>query len=670
MLAALLCLASTVRASEKLDHIVRVDYSTLGMDTVTHSSGEQFLRLDIAGLDNVAETNEPTVPVKLLTFEVPTYVNNFKVTLNSYTTVGTRTLPLALAPMEHLTTNEAIEGVSKQVVYGAGYSTTPTAPVAEVVDEYFVDGLRHFVTVRVTPVLYTHATRSVRLCDRLSVSLAYDDCTAADMKFTPIKVAKGVQFAHTIDDSTLAAKSSRRVKAQVASGTLQPQIKEYLILVPNNLKEGVGRLAAWKRQKGYNVKVQTFETIYAMPAYKVGSNTDCFDEAASVREWMKKYYTDNGAFYCLIIGDYRTSAPIRKFSSGQPSSSDPNYEGYVPSDVYFCDLTSKDWHMEKTAAGIYTQRIYETTISPTVFVGRLLCNSQVHIGNFVDKVILYEANPGKGDTSYLGNALKVKHQDARKYSKSGGEKSLFDEVDTYTLTTIEANDSTRFDALRPTAEEVLDEMNKNGIYSFLCHGAPDVITLASIYPNPDSNRKRGLKALSEYNPDSWTFPEKNAGLDRLTNFDSPSVAFSIACTIAPFDKVKAMETHEYNMVSSFTCAGKYGGPLFIANTRNGSWGVSNDIEVEVGNYVKQNQSIGYAVNQSKNLASASKYYRFINNIIGDPELKIWIHAPGKQTARATYDNGSLSLSNCTSKKINFGIQNGISSYIGTLPPLQ
>ena len=213
LLAAAVSLPAMVQAAEKLDYTVNVDYSTLGVDPVVHSSGEKFVRLDIAGLDNMAETNEPTLPVRMLTFEVPTYVNNFSVKLNSYTTFGTRTLPLALAPMECLTTNEAIEGVSNPVVYGAGYSATPTAPTAEVVDEYFVDGLRHFVTVRVTPVLYTHATKSVKLCNRLSVSLAYDDCSAADMKFTPIKVAKGVQFAHRIDDSTLAATSSPRVNA-------------------------------------------------------------------------------------------------------------------------------------------------------------------------------------------------------------------------------------------------------------------------------------------------------------------------------------------------------------------------------------------------------------------------------------------------------------------------
>lgn len=671
LIAAAVSLPAMVQAAEKLDYTVNVDYSTLEVDTVVHSSGEKFVRLDIAGLDNMAETNEPTLPVRLLTFEVPTYVNNFSVKLNSYTIFGTRTLPLALAPMECLTTNEAIEGVSNPVVYGAGYSATPTAPTAEVVDEYFVDGLRHFVTVRVTPVLYTHATKSVKLCNRLSVSLAYDDCNAADMKFTPIKVAKGVQFAHRIDDSTLAATSSRRVNARAASGTLEPQIKEYLILTPDSLKEGVARLVAWKRQKGYNVKVQTFESIYSMPNYAVGSNANCFDEAASVREWMKKYYADNGAFYCLIIGDYRTSAPIRKFYRSKdndiiPYESDPNHDYYIPSDVYFADLVTKDWHMEKTIAGIYSQHILYTPISPTIYTGRLLCSTRTHIDNFIDKVILYEAYPGKGDSSYLNNALKVKHQDAKNYSIFGGGISIFDVVDSYNLTVIEANDSTDFETLRPTAQQVLKEMNKNGIYSILCHGAPDVITLASLYPNPGSNRARGLKAMSDYNPNSWTFPEKNAGLDRLTNFDSPSIAFSIACTIAPFDEVTAMRTHEYNMVSAFTCAGKFGGPLFITNTRPGSWGGSNFIEAEIGKYIKQNYSIGYSMSQSQIKNSLSKNLRFTINIIGDPELKIWLHAPAKlATAKATFSNGTLTLTNFKSKANSFGIRCGNSSYIGT-----
>lgn len=679
LLAAAVSLPVMVRASEKLDYTVNVDYSTLEVDTVVHSSGQIFVRLDIAGLDNVAETNEPTLPVRMLTFEVPTYVNNFSVKLNSYTTFGTRTLPLALAPMECLTTNEAIEGVSNPVVYGAGYSATPTAPTAEVVDEYFVDGLRHFVTVRVTPVLYTHATKSVKLCNRLSVSLTYDDCNAADMKFTPIKVAKGVQFAHHIDDSTLAATSSRRVNARAASGTLEPQIKEYLILTPDSLKEGVARLVAWKRQKGYNVKVQTFESIYSMPNYAVGSNANCFDEAASVREWMKKYYADNGAFYCLIIGDYRTSAPIRYYTKNRYAT-DIHSQSYVPTDTYFADLGSNlDFYISR--GGIYSTDLDSAKFSPTIPVGRLLCNKIDHITNFIDKVILYESNPGRGDSSYLLNGMVAKHENCKI------AYTVFDSTDIFDVKTFDAKPASLFENLRPTARDVLDRIENSGLLSLSCHGSPISIRLANNIEHSTWHASRQILARSEYRSvDPGAFPEPNIGLNTLNNYNNPSIAYSIACDIAPFDLQKGWENREYdkeyNFVSSFVCGEKYGGPAFLANSREGlmGWwidsicfghGPSDLLELAFSKLLSSELTIGIMENYSKCKFGArntenGKFIRSGHNLIGDPELKIWLHSPGKRsTAEASFSNGTLTMANFKSKANSFGIRCGDSSYIGT-----
>lgn len=664
MLAAAVSLPAMVRASEKLDYTVNVDYSTLEVDTVVHSSGEKFVRLDIAGLDNVAETNEPTLPVRMLTFEVPTYVNNFSVKLNSYTTVRTMTLSRAIAPMECLTTNEAIEGVSNPVVYGAGYSATPTAPTAEVVDEYFVDGLRHFVTVRVTPVLYTHATKSVKLCNRLSVSLAYDDCNAADMKFTPIKVAKGVQFAHRIDDSTLAATSSRRVNARAAFGTLEPQIKEYLILTPDSLKEGVTRLVAWKRQKGYNVKVQTFESIYSMPGYAVGSNANCFDEAASVREWMKKYYADNGAFYCLIIGDYRTSAPIRKFKSSFADLTDLNDKRYDPTDTYFADLsTTSGWTFSLDRSGIYSSYTGSAIFSFSIPVGRLLCNSINEIETFTDKLILYESYPGKGNSEYLTHGTLIKHYDAITYSDN---KHIFNFIDNFIVTEHDDNNEAELRDLKPYVKDVMASLNRSGLYSFQVHGSPSYFRIATVRDTTGRwPQDRCISSKTEYRvTNSALRADENNGLDALTNFNSPSVLYSLSCEVAPFDNRNPK--YPCNLAASFTVGGDYGGPLALMNTRDGYFGSSAEMESVFSQCISQNLKVGIAENISKRKAH-SKSIICRHSIIGDPELAIWLHSPGKRsTAKASFSNGTLTINNFTSKANNIGFRCGNSSYIGTL----
>ena len=240
LFAAACALSLPLAASEELNYTVKIDYSTMRTDTVTHSSGQQFCEVNVDGLQNVAELNDPLLPVKILVFEVPTYVNNFSVSLKSYSVLGNKMLPLAIAPREEFTTGDSESDNSAVPSFGNGYSAIHDTPAAEVVDEYFVDGTRHFVAIKVSPVLYFHSSKTLRLYNNLAVALTYNDCSVTDMAFTPIQ-SKGFQYAHKIDDTLIAAKSLRVANRVQSNDQIKPDISEYVIITPDSLKNALDK---------------------------------------------------------------------------------------------------------------------------------------------------------------------------------------------------------------------------------------------------------------------------------------------------------------------------------------------------------------------------------------------------------------------------------------------
>lgn len=642
----------SVRAAESLQYLVNVDYGSAIIGTAEHSSGEVFQTINIPGLDYLAIENDPSIPVKYVKFEVPVYVNDFKVSITSSTFNRTLTLSRPIIPFEALTTNEVMEGVSKEVVYGQGYSSIAAGPVARVSDEYFVNGYRHFVIVEVNPMVYHHNTLKIDCYSSIGIKLEYSDCTASELKFRPIRSGK-FQDVHPIDEMSIAARSSSLSRKTTQSLPKDTLTDHYVFITPVSLKNSLQRLVNWKRQKGYKVTVKTVEDILSDSKYKVGSNPKCFDKESSVREWMKEFLLSSGTFYCLIVGDFQTSAPIRKFKYPYnidtiPNNwTDPCIDEYIPTDVYFADLTS-EWTLDRCEAGMFVGNVTADKFSPTIPVGRLLCWTEQQVKNFTDKVILYEMYPGKGKSSYLSKGFVVKHQD---FFKNGRNYStVFTYTDKFDVQTLKSNASEIFESLKPYAEEVIAGMKVAGLYSLQGHGGTSKITFAkrnvpdSMYP-----KYRSIRALEEYvRQDTESRWEKGAGLDMLKNPNCPAVAYSWACSIAPYDGRYELPEWVYNMASSFTVAGNFGGPAFLANTRQGWFCCSGDLEDNFAKHIEDNLSIGILENKSKEgykswgpLAGFAKY---THNIIGDSEIKIWTESPVEMEGTVTLQSGKFEFS--------------------------
>ena len=652
-----------VRATESLQYLVNVDFGSAIIGTAEHSSGEVFQTINIPGLDYLAIENDPSIPVKYVKFEVPVYVNDFKVSITSSTFNRTLTLSRPIIPFEALTTNEVLEGVSKEVVYGQGYSSIATGPMARVSNEYFVNGYRHFVIVEVNPMVYHHNTLKIDCYSSIGIKLEYSECTASDLKFRPIKTDK-FQDVHPVDGLSISSRSLSVSPNDTLSQAKNFLIEHYVFITPASLKNSLQRLVNWKRQKGYKVTVKTVEDILSDSKYKIGSNSRCFDREASVREWMRDFYSTWGGFYCLIVGDFQTSAPIRKFEypdtvdKQRPLDwTDPYIDEYIPTDVYFADLVT-DWNLKRCDAGMFVGNVTTDKFSPTIPVGRLLCWTEQQVRNFIDKVILYEMYPGKGNSSYLSKGFVVKHQDF--FGFSWEYPTLFSYTDKFDVQTLKSNSSEIFDSLKPYAEEVIAGMKLAGLYSLQGHGGTSKITFAkrkgpsTIYP-----KNRSIRALEEYvrqNTESrW---EKGAGLDMLKNPNCPAVAYSWACSIAPYDGRYELPGWVYNMASAFTVAGKFGGPAFLANTRQGWFCCSGDLEDNFAKHIEDNLSIGVLENKSKEECPywqpKAGFAKYTHNIIGDSEIKIWTESPVEMAGTVTFQSGKF-VFNGSPARYSYGV---------------
>lgn len=624
----LVCLMSLLGVAKSIPYKLTLDYSTMTVDTITHRSGEDFSYVRIDGLTNSADVNEPTVPIKSLTFEVPPLSRNFTIKILSSTLESRIKLPMALYPFELIPTKNEDSYDEWPLILGTGYTNTPAVPSIQVIEDFFLDASRHFVNVQVNPTVYDHKTRVLKLYNNLSLSLEYEECTLADMSYKPHLNGKNRVY-HRIKDIAASYDGSRS-----NSTTNEPEnvLDTYIVITPKSLTTGAEKLAAWKRQKGYKVVVKTVESILEDATYKVGSNSRCFDRESAVRSWLYDYkynLNESKAFYCLIIGDYRNGAPVRKFKSVSGDVLEVDGSSYSPSDLYFADLETV-WEFNKDSSGLYSCTYYDKPFSPSIPVGRLICTKNEEIDRYIKKLILYETFPGRGNTDYLDRGILCKHDNA-----VDERRDIFTYNKNISVTEYNDNKAEKWEDLRPEPSDVIESMKDAGLYSFQVHGHPIILSLATLKKRkvywPED---RTIGALSEYShTTSYLSSEEHNCLDELTNFDKPSILYSLGCECAPFDNyLNYNDQWEYNFGSAFTVAGDFGGPLALLNTREGYFGSSATLEMIFGSYISEGRKVGFAENETRKAPGVDRLIACRHNIIGDPELTIWTSAPDKMDA--------------------------------------
>ena len=670
-LLTLLLIIGVSKAFAGTETVVRnYDVSSL---TITPAEGDgiSYSKLEFGDLYTSQEVGAPELPVEYVRFIVPVASKGFTATVSMMGSTITHRLLSRIWPVQ---SPVRIDGRTIPVFVAPdenAYAKNHEAR-AEVVDDSFIDGCNHIVTVAVYPVAYSDADRTVKAASQIEVKLSFVECSVAELDTKPIFPPLPSPYFQiedmVVNTVSVPAYAPRR------SVTIDSVPERYYIITPKNLEEPLRHLATWKGQKGYQVTVKFIEDIYATSRYAIGqtcmfdngTSEEIVDSAASLRAYLKDQYIAHGSYFCLLVGDYRTPMPIRRTRSKSLESAykyeydfNPCGEYYTPTDTYFSDFTTK-WDLTKwSREKIYSTYEWNIVYAPDVVTGRLLCSQPKEIENYLRKLIIYESNPGLGDVLYLQNHLYFE-QDSWKFVKdnegndvkvengsllgtSAGARNTFSP---FPETTTLIADSCRF---KPDGtphihkgKDIIKAIGASGYSNWYAHGSPTRIGTCHwfhfIIPITSYTDEQAYGKRSEY--------DYEIGLDMMDNRNKPSVAYSVSCDIAPFDMfVSGREITDnlgrlidrvnghifdvpYNFGGAFTVAGDFGGPALLCNTRFGWFSSGFEIHRRFHQLLAKNPIIGIAETLSKSQCSES-HARVTHHLIGEPEFKMWTVLPRK-----------------------------------------
>lgn len=628
----------------QISYTATFDQHLLTTDTVSEN-GDSYLRLRYPDLWTQSTAGTPELPVHYLRFSVPCDATDFTVSVTGETTTAARyTLPVYPTqppiPSNRNTSEQPFVSPDSTVYSNNRY--WPAVPV-QVVDEGFLDGDNHIVTVAVWPISYAPTDGEILFRNSVSVRLDYSVKNAGSENPSRLRAisrrttgrnnvrwgkeeAKRIVVNPAQVDGFAPATATRSASSRTV--TTLPDF-EYTVVTSRELAPAFDRLIGWKRQKGYSAGVVCIEDILACPDFQGGdlvSNID--DDAGKLRAYLKYAYDSGSLRYALLAGDY-TVLPIR-YGCGDHNYSSTKIvsnNSKIPTDIYFSDFNG-NWN--KDGDDHYGESTHDKVdFYPEIFVGRLLCTSRQEIANYTEKLIRYERNPGNGDYSYLQKAFYCQSDQMQRDNEAGIIKSAWGTT-FYQDTVIEEFPSYETQSVtKPTGADVIREMNNRyGFFSWHGHGAPAGITV----------RSRGVNDWDNYaivpfdgvlDKDSVHYSmnvEVGHGLDNLTNQDYPAIAYSIACDVTPFDIFERYDI-KYNIGSSFTVAGLYGGPAFLGNTRVGWIGPSVRLEKL---FVEQIKSNSYQLGVAEALSKATfndDWCKQTHSLIGCPEFEMWTDIP-------------------------------------------
>lgn len=684
MVMAMTVLGVTARSAITYQATYHQSQATLGTDTL---GGVTYSTVSYQGLYNDGAPGAPSLPVDYIKFSVPYNATNFSVSTtvsSSFTLYPEILYPCQPIRLMNDTTPLIITLPDSAIYYSNTYYPSQRAWV---VDEGYLAGENHIVTVAVLPWQYKHLTRvgsvdQLKLHRTVNLTLSYDlsdslamypivrdDTTLRNEGYRltqEIVVNGGSVSSHApVDIAMMDPDALIFPPGDGVNGGFPPQEPRdstgmipdpgntgnyggemyvdsypYLIVTTTDLLQSTKRLAALKRQKGYNVKVVTMDEVlsspHAMDGDRIKQSDGTYkvtytDAAGKLRQYLRYFYREYSTQYVFLVGD---SVPFR-YITLQPDASKPPFD--IPSDLYFSDFNS-DW-----SDSSFKDR------NPELFVGRLLARTSQQVQNYTDKLLRYELNPGDGDRSYLEDAFFLEGQEFKRYLNPARDSlSVFYPNQIYVSDSI-GNPNPLFGV------DVIDTLRTNPV-GFVCihnHGDTTQILV-------HTNTVNGVN--------SYDFIHANSsitvgnGLNCLMNKNHPMVFYALCCTTMPFD-----DNNRINFGESFTTGKDYGGPVYIGYTREGfahsqRFIFNNFIGELRRGYYKLGEAFAFSKIYTGNYVNYC--YTFINGILGDPALELWTSIPQDYSGiSVSRSNNSITISGVEADSITIGYSN-VMGYCG------
>lgn len=629
-------------------------FDTAMLTTTTETvNGTTYSHLHYPDMYVNGDVGTPEIPTRLLQFSVPYNATLFRVTVNGQAST-TQILPNQLYPIQPpvpsnlSSVNQTFIPPDSAVYSAIQYVPAPSVPIA---NEGFYDGDNHIISVVISPMKYNAATRELTFYTSMTVKVTYATQTEdTPVKATGILGAKPKAISRPLISQRLAGRAQVKqivVNPNQVDGFAPKAVRamprtvvnlpayEYCVITSRELAPAFDRLIGWKNQKGYIAGVVCIEDILADPDMQVGDEiSNINDDAGKLRAYLRyAYYGDGITKYVLLAGKEGVM-PIRYGYSSSTA---------IPTDLYFSDLNG-NWNGNGNTR--YGESNDGIDIFPELYVGRLLCKSKQEIYNYTEKLLRYERNPGNGEYSYLKKALYTQSDEMQREKQANKLASECESIfPSYTIME-EYPSYNDLSPTYPTGKQVIDEMNNHyGFFSWHGHGSPGGIAVKSrdIRVSPIY----GILALSGAGNNWFHVVEEGNGLNDLTNFNHPAIAYSMSCTITPFDIYRESNETEYNVIynvgESFTVGSLAGGPALLGNTRVGYIYESFDLERKFIAQIKQGKyCLGMAEAHSK-IGNTNYFLNLSHNLIGCPEFEMWTNTPSKCVAGVRRTDNAISV---------------------------
>ena len=596
---------------------------TLGTDTL---GGATYTTVRYPGLHNLGQPGKPSLPVDFIRFSVPYNACNFSIT--AIPVFGDAiVLQYPVYPLQEYVIGNAT--LPDNTIYQTG-SVYPSQ-LAWVIEESMVAGENHVVTVAVMPIIYHYpdgagSCDSLRLAQSVSLSLGFELSSTPNVH--PIirrdTTLRNKGFGRTcekvVNPQDVRVNAAPNSNNQMISyDPYHPVVSDtitnpetYLIITTQDLLHSMRRIAAYKRQKGINVKIVTVDEAVNDPAagdgdfFPWGGITITYtDDAGKLRNYLRTQYYDKGTEYVLLAG---TDVPYRERYGGQ-------------ADMYFSELNAS-WMV------LFLEEMEK---DGELFVGRLLGTKSKQMDNYTDKLFRYELNPGNGYGSYLRRALFTESDRFKDFSMPMKESMVNAFPDTTTIHELP-------DGNYPTGCDVIDSIGTNH-YGFISMFNPGNPSHIKVYGEDINGRSNYIWAMSELKDDLDIIDlETNNGLNHLNNKNYPAIGY---CPINNTMSYDYFENHDpcINFGESFTMGRDYGGPVYMGMTSSSEVNNGGNLTVcnfdlfseALGSAITGNyQSLGQAFIEAK--AIPSWYYGWEGmvsgfNYLGDPGVDMWTDVP-------------------------------------------
>lgn len=637
--------ACMAHASDATSAHVQFDKNSLCIESAILGNAH-YSKISTEGLFSGGESGAPMLPVKIIHFSVP--YNSEKFNIETRVTGQSRhELPHLPFPNQEPGSTDG-RGESITHANPALYTRSTPAPIAEIVGESYSAGINKTVAVAIHPVQYDAMNNAVTFAYDMDIALSWsiqDDVS----QLTPRPVFPA--------DMSIAEESAEELKRKVVNpaeveGNIAKQSPqkvrrklpfigdgpyEYIIVTTRNFKRAFERLAAYRKSAGYTANVVCIEDILSHSQFADGDVvSDLNDDAGKLRSFLSYAYSNFATRHVLLGGQL----PIR-YGITKPSSIGGKTR--TPSDLYFGELNNSwrpkgDFQLGPSYIPFYLgSSDIITDYCCELNIGRLACQSVDDVNNFIDKLLLYEMNPGLGDTSYLRKAYAAVNNDFKRDFDQFAKEKL---KELYDVTIVYQNYN------YPKGTDIINHLNNQnfGYVDFQGHGTPESVSMTQNNGN-NSFSIYGIQALSDELSFSQLEDEGEHALDNLKNKAYPHWTYSTACTAMPFDTQEydsgTYEQLSKNFGESYVMGKDYGGIAFLGYTRNSIISHANSMYSYFLEHLKADDIhpplLGMAETKSKTIdiyagsrpIELNHHTKLAHNLLGDPLTRPWVKVPKK-----------------------------------------